>query len=601
MDNEKIATSELSLLISRTDRLQSFINDGDREPHWDGCVHVFSEPAKKETQSIGRVPVQVKGISKKRFHIKNPAFKVRISDLKQYLEEGGAIYVVGVISASGSCELFYQTLLPYDLKRILKNRAENQQSKSISLIRLPTNPVVLENLFCSFLQDRKVQLPFISSPDVFTLEQLQENYKFSEAEFSINYFDFNGKQPLPGLTIQYPHYLYASFDGYSKVPIARMEELYLESEHCTIDEPVSCDGSVFYNSYEGILREQEYEIQIGKCFRYILSREDETSEAKFVAVGTMAERIHATNFLIAATENRGFYAGRNFFALDGDIEEIMESKAQLRDFAKQLSNVQNGLSKVGFANDLDMDKISPNEWRSIRKFALDILDDKPIPLTFDPEFEKIAGKQSRTVILTIAPLKLALICRPVGGGKFECKNLFNAAPEVEMDGIRSPVLPYFLINPESLLSVDNLNCQEMIDSLDGAVYNRFSDNRAVPLLLTLLKTYDNTGEQMYLQAADKLSSWILKNNSDNSDPIHLLNRYQTILRQRPLYENEMVDILEVAESSNILEQNRIGAYLLLGNYPAAKIHLKRLSDSEQKEFMSYPIFHFSKEIFSITQ
>ena len=87
----------------------------------------------------------------------------------------------------------------------------------------------------------------------------------------------------------------------------------------------------------------------------------------------------------------------------------------------------------------------------------------------------------------------------------------------------------------------------------------------------------------------------MKNNSDTPDPMHLLNRYQTILRQRSLFEREIEDILEVAESSDTLEQNKIGAYLLLGNHSAAKIHLNRLSDDEKREFMSFPIFHFFQE------
>lgn len=595
MDNERIATSEFCLLISRTNRLQSFVHDGDREPHWDGSVHVFSGAEKRETQSIGRVPVQVKGISKKRFHTKNPVFEARISDLTQYLEEGGAIYVVGAISASGVCELFYQSLLPYDLKKLLKNIEGNQRSKNIRLIRLPTNPEVLENLFCAFLHDRKAQLSLINSPDAFTLEQLQESNRISEVQLSIDYVDFNGKYPTPGLTIQYPHYLYASFNGASKVPVARMDELYLESEHRVINEPVSCGGKTFYDSYEGTLREQQCEIQVGKGFRYVVSSAEETCDANFRAVGTMMERIHAASFMLTAIENHGFYAGSQFFALDGPIRGESTVKNQLTDFVRQLSDVQSGLRKVGYAGNLNMDNISPEEWKYIRKFALDILNDTPVSLTFDPSFEKIAGKQSRIAILSVASLKIALICRPVGEGKFQCESLFYARPELEIDGIRSPVLPYFLIDPENLISADNLDYQEMIASFDIAVYNQFSSNRGVQLLLAFLKSYDDSGKQEQLQVADKLSSWLLKNNSDTPDPMHLLNRYQTILRQRSLFEREIEDILEVAESSDTLEQNKIGAYLLLGNHSAAKIHLNRLSDDEKREFMSFPIFHFFQE------
>lgn len=40
MDLEKIATSAIVSSISKTDTLSGFINDGDKEPCWDGIIYM---------------------------------------------------------------------------------------------------------------------------------------------------------------------------------------------------------------------------------------------------------------------------------------------------------------------------------------------------------------------------------------------------------------------------------------------------------------------------------------------------------------------------------------------------------------------------------
>ena len=40
MDLEKIATSAIVSSISKTDTLSGFINDGDKEPCWDGNIYI---------------------------------------------------------------------------------------------------------------------------------------------------------------------------------------------------------------------------------------------------------------------------------------------------------------------------------------------------------------------------------------------------------------------------------------------------------------------------------------------------------------------------------------------------------------------------------
>ena len=43
MDLEKLATSAVIIALSKTERLSSFINSGDKEPCWDGNIYIHED------------------------------------------------------------------------------------------------------------------------------------------------------------------------------------------------------------------------------------------------------------------------------------------------------------------------------------------------------------------------------------------------------------------------------------------------------------------------------------------------------------------------------------------------------------------------------
>lgn len=598
MDNEKIAVSELSLLVSKTNRLQSFITDGDREPHWDGYIHVFSGSEKKATQSVGRVPVQVKSITSKRFRAKNPTFKARITDLKQYLEEGGVIYVVGVISPPITCKLFYQTLLPFDLTLLLKNVEENQQWKIISLDVLPTDPDTLENLFYSFLKNRRMQLPVISEPDTHSPIDYKTMQKPPLSDLIVGNLGINKNFIKPGTVLPLPCYLYESYEDGRKVPVAKAE-FKLTGVRKLYNKPITCGDKTFYESFTEIDRESNRTLQIGTCFCYIIPEVNYGGNcyAFFESTGTLQERLHGANFMLAALQNRGFMAGDTFWELHYSHDEEVSKYKKVEDFARLMRDVDSGLKTAGFTGDLDLDNISADAWSSIEIFAKNIQSGKPIPMALSSLPAEETIEDQFISILSCGPLQLALLCRPAHKDHYYCENLFHTRPEVDIDGTQTPVFPYLLIDPQKLPYTDNLNYQELINSFDEIAHNSFSEDKVNSLLLALLMAYDKTGRQEQLQAADRISSWLLESHEKASDPVNLLNRYQTILRQRELHDDEIERIFELIENPSVQESIKIGAYILLGNASAVKVGLKRLSENERKEFESTPIY----SLFTTTQ
>lgn len=67
---------------------------------------------------------------------------------------------------------------------------------------------------------------------------------------------------------------------------------------------------------------------------------------------------------------------------------------------------------------------------------------------------------------------------------------------------------------------------------------------------------------------------------------------QSVKRSRILTSTEQAEILSLIEVAQDNESIYVGAYLLLDNPVAAKIHFDKLPEESQKFFESCPIYHF---------
>ena len=105
MDIEKLATAALKKSISQTDFLADFVNDGDKEPSWDGNIYIYADSTKSK-KGIKKIPVQVKGEGRKKIPPqKAPKFSVSIIDLDNWLRDGGVmLFVVLILSWSDTSD-----------------------------------------------------------------------------------------------------------------------------------------------------------------------------------------------------------------------------------------------------------------------------------------------------------------------------------------------------------------------------------------------------------------------------------------------------------------------------------------------------------------
>lgn len=139
MNIEMMGVDYVRLAIAKTDYLVPHINDNDREPSWDGDVEVYRKAGNTHAKAdlILKVPVQVKGCIESNLKKQSITYPVELSDLRNYLNAGGTTFLVVYVDEEGEKhQIYYNTLLPYELKRLVSKYGE-QKTKSIEMKVLP--------------------------------------------------------------------------------------------------------------------------------------------------------------------------------------------------------------------------------------------------------------------------------------------------------------------------------------------------------------------------------------------------------------------------------------------------------------------------------
>ena len=177
---EKYAVNAVEDRINLSDYLSTFIADNDKEPSWDGNIYIYRNASKKKANLCGRIPVQVKGTENSDFSKPDITFQMDVSDLRNYLNDGGAVlFVVYVrkqineIKTEVENKVYYRELTPIQLMLILSEMKEAQESISVSLKTLPYNPVQVATILLNCSENCTKQASFagVALPSLEELEQ----------------------------------------------------------------------------------------------------------------------------------------------------------------------------------------------------------------------------------------------------------------------------------------------------------------------------------------------------------------------------------------------------------------------------------------------
>ena len=594
MDIEKIAVNSVSLAISASGYLVPNIHSGDKEPSWDGDVEVYKKAGSVHSKAdlMLRVPVQVKGKVSTNLKKSMINFPIEISDMRNYLQDGGIVYFVVLIDSSGErTQIYYVTLLPFELKKILAKHGA-QRARSITLKVFPSKNEDMTNVFLNVARNMKKQMHAILNESV-TLDELKKAGQLKELTFGYASVPNENRTPFDYFFEQ-GTYLYAKSQFGIELPIEYYDRL--EMAETTLSGYITVQGKCFYDKYRIIYKKETLELCFGKSSKLTINRNGKkTQQFTFTLNGTLTERIRDLDFIISSVSAKQFEIKGNAFKLTrSTLEEfasfnLSREKKQL----EWLKTVKLVFDKIDVTDDLDCSKLTARDEHIIQLLKVAILDGKAVSLN---------ASDSQFGYFKIANLKILIYFKKQdqNNGLFRIYNYNDAPVEVrasDPDGKEYPSCFIVLLKKEDFLQCSNINYRKMFKNIQAVSFSEVYSSQLVMLLLNMLSAYDESksSRKDILDAALKLATWLRENDPYAAKDILTLNYYQVIKRMRKLDKDEIKELIEIIENQPDNEEVYIGAYLLLGDQTAAEIHFHQMDKKTQTVFRDYPIFRFWNE------
>lgn len=577
---EEWSIDGLKGLLKKSEYIKSEINSNDKTPSWDGNLYLYNNKKLKKEQLIAKVPIQVKGHEvneEKDLNKEEITFSVKISDLKNYQNDGGVIFFVIYVLNSEEYKIFYRKLLPYDLKRILRNLEEGKITKSIKLYTFPTDVKKIEEIIYYFQQDKKKQYSTADAEtiDLLDLKNLEENMKRLSEIRGLSF-----SSTLDSLFDE-EHYLYAEKILNIYTPIARMK---VESMKTIVPLKIYIDKKECSQQAEVILKKDKIDLCISKCV-YIKQTAESKGALKIERKGTLTDFINGLNFIKSISTCKHFSIGDmiNSEKINGFDLNLLQKDIDFFEKVKVL------LKYLNVQKPLNMESLSERDLKNLDILYEYIVENK--------EFKIKNKKDNGIEIYDVGNLKLIFLFLDLKNGKCSYYNFFDRyiidrckiIKKFNEKCVEYPIC--ILLTKDCFLKIDNINYELIKESIMNVKeYSNEYGNDINTLVLELLKAYDEIKKSIILETAWDIIKWLKE--KDNSIYI-VLNYYQIILRKRALNKEE-IKSLKILEKNEENAEMLLGINIILGNETNIKYYFGELTEKEKEVFKQYPIWNLVK-------
>ena len=592
MDRKAIETLSINAVrssIVRSDFLDQYIADNDKEPSWDGYVNIYYNKSKKKDKLKGRMPVQVKGTENNDFSKNEITFPVKTSDLKNYLYDGGIVFfVVYINSNSLANKIYYAELPPIKLKLILTEA----KKKNITLKEFPDDGNEKATIFLNCWSNCQKQSSFVDAK-LYTLEELEAQGVLEGITTSVSGYGLDRHDPQKAL-ISNEVYMYAQIKG-STIP----QPLgFIPFDIHTITESkaaITVNGIPFYDFCTRIRSKNSMSVKIGQSFSITLSEGQSSYKLNYTSSSQLRVLVKDLEFQLAVLDARQFEFDGHIFPIDytkGDFSNF--DIGRQRDMLAYHKKMVQVFDMLGATDDVDLLKLTLQEKRHINHLIMAFVDKEPVS-GLKPDLSPVLS-------FKIADFKFILAFIRVEGQKdtYNIYDFFKTEYHVrykDKDGNEGDTSQFAILKADDYLEITNIRLDALLPSYQLIKDNSQKYSQANFALLNLLTAYDACGgsKPILLKTARDFAEWLMEaDENDLPYDIRCLNRLQVIHRQREFTLDEIKELCTITENSSTREDALVGAYLLLDNQMAAKLHYENLEPEIKEVFKDYPICHFWK-------
>ncbi len=581
MDTEIIGTTAVKNVIAKTDYAESYINDKEKEPTWDGSIYLYSKPGDKHNKAdlICRVPVQIKGCKKSKINRTSIKYSVERSDLSNFLKDGGAIFFVVYFNKNGTEEkIYYKLFLPYDLITLL-DRDPKCKSCSVEFKPFPDDPMEITNILNFFAIHKEKQAAIRSKDQLISLEKLTKKEKVSKINFTLT-----SHQPIGNpILFMFTHetYLYAITPAGFNIPIGHLKKLLAAQE--TRNMSISIGDKVYYNNCKIQYEKDCIRFLIGKSTTITSYNNENKMSFNFKFRGSLSERILDGEFFLDLMDKRGLLANGIFLPfVPTDSDNFKRD-----DFCKKIKIYKEAQQVLQFHDvheELNMDNLSDTDSR-----MLSLLVD-----AYNGNEVRLADIGQPFGFINVGNLKILISAKKnEETGLFQIFNFYESMFRlfIKDEHEKMHIVPLPLgLRKEDMVNCSNFSKEKIIREFAEVQYNPITSESITLWLLELLKAYDMSKKSCLLEIAHSIVQLIKQNDMHIDKHTVRLNELQIIKRERILNVDEKAELYKIISDAKDNIEIQIGAYILLGEADEAKKLLNSLPEERQQLFREYPIY-----------
>lgn len=572
MDIEGIAVQRVKREILKYDCLKDYINTNDKTPMWDGEVYIYKENSKYKANEDfrGKISVQVKGHKVTKIKSGNSKYSIDVEYLRAYQKDKkGVLLFVVEMTDSENNQIYYANLLPVDLKEILERVKENQNTISIDIRPIKEkSPSSMKMICLNFLRNSNEQMNI-------EIKNIDEIDKVNKVEFTV----VGEEKYLEDYLFNNDIYSYA-FDEITnkKYALPKLKEI---QKYQTNKVDVKIKDKLYYSQITIIKNREEEYILYGKSTKMYLDK----NKINFKLKGNVYERINDAKFIIDLLKNREITVKDKNISLPVNIEKIQKEKYidSLTHDLNYLNKMKNLFEKFNIKFEKDIDSLDKKSLTNLKRFAK--LNDGIL----------IDGlKESGIYFIEIAGYCVAFFVSVDSNKKVEVYNYFDDLSGkmrvfyLDKDKNQIPISPYINLTAENLISFSNINIDIMKKSFDSPEYSEETCLRYNLWLLELIKAYDKSNEQKWLEFAEYLIDRILIFSNSS---LYRINKLQIIKRRRKLNQEEKDELYEIKENEKD-DMIQCGIAILLENSSDFERYFNKLENRDK--FKKFPIYNLIK-------
>ena len=572
---EKFGVIYLQQCLLKCGKIDPDINTNDKTVSWDGDIYLYSDESKKKDYLIGKCNVQVKSHSCVCLEDLNKPtikFEVNCADLKNYINDGGVIYFVVYLSDNGSkYTIYYNSLLPYDINKILKDTREAQKTKNVEFEKFPEEEYDIEQVIKEFIFHRRLQYStYNSNPLIFPLNG-KEQYQI--------WFDIN--KPLLSDTRRY---VYRKICDGIYAPVFKCSFTGLELNGKNLD--VSIDGVTYFRNVQlTLVKNDEIKKIILNHGLNITGFGNRRCKIQLKKNCNIAEYIQNIKFMIAM--KNGFELKIGNIAC-GSSFEIFDENNDLEYELDVFQKIEKLLSTLKVDKQVMVSKLSSKMIDDLLTlYSFIVL--KEYHLLIDGKSENNVGK------VTVGDYNFFLIKLYNENNEAIIVNPFEDHLQCEMShdgGDRFASSLALLLSQKEYDLFDNINYEAVRKSVTELPYCDDLDEVVLRTILSLLSRYDKTSSEEILECVTDIAEWLYNNNDSM---INKLNYLQCVYRNGGLKKSDIDSLIE-SKNKNYAEDILTGINILLNYKEEFNYHFYKMSKKEQELFVNYPIYNLVKDM-----